>query len=317
MKITYVLHNRGIASRTPEGWQSACVAPSRDGTYAEHELAEFADTDILVVGLEPVTDALLSHARRLKLVQRLGVGFDNVDLESANRLAVPVCNMPDFNAVTVAEHTIMLILALLRRLFDSTLLMKSGHWPSGSIAGQGTFDFQGKTVGILGLGTIGQEVARRARAFETEICYFDTRRYPAVEQEVGASFASLDELLSRSDVVTCHLPLTSETRGLLGSEQFTQMKRTAVFINTARGAIVDESALAAALDDGIIAAAGLDVFAEEPLDRRHHLRRCPNVLLTAHMAGQTREAMERMVALLLDNIQRVLRGDEPRYRVNP
>jgi glyoxylate reductase len=318
MKITYLLQNPGIASRTPEGWESAVFAARPDGSYAEENLQELADTDFLVVGLEPVPEVLFARANGLKLVQRLGVGYDNVDLEAATRHGVPVCNMPDFNAATVAEHTIMLILALLRRVFDSTLLMKAGRWEPTAIAYQGIFDLRGKTLGVLGLGAIGQEVARRAGAFEVDIIYHDRSRRPAtVEEELGASFVSLDDLLRHSDIVSCHLPLTPETSRLLGAAEFRKMKKSAIFINTARGAITDEGALAEALAQGIIAGAGLDVFAEEPLDPRHRLRRCPNVLLTPHTAGQTREAMERMVAMMLENIQRVVRGEEPRYRLNP
>jgi phosphoglycerate dehydrogenase-like enzyme len=318
MKITYLLQNPGIASRTPDRWRSATFAARPDGSYAEEDLQELADTDFLVAGLEPVTEALFARAKTLKLVQRLGVGYDNVDLIAATRHGVPVCNMPDFNAATVAEHTIMLILALLRRVFDSTLLMKAGRWQPATIVQQGIFDLRGKTLGILGLGAIGQEVARRAKAFEMDICYYDRSRRPvAVEKELGVSFVSLDDLLQRSDIVTCHLALTPETRHLLGREEFQKMKRTTIFINTARGAITDEAALAEALEQGIIAGAGLDAFAEEPLEPRHPLVRSPNVLLTPHTAGQTREAMERMVGMMLENVWRVARGEEPRWRVNP
>ena len=318
MKITYLLQNPGIANRTPEGWTSAVIAARPDGSYAEEDLREIADTDFLVVGLEPAPEALFAHAKKLKLVQRLGVGYDNIDLEAAARYGVPVCYMPDFNAATVAEHTIMLILALLRRVFDSTLLMKAGRWPITTIVGQGIFDLQGKTLGIVGFGLIGQAVAKRAKPFEMDICYYDkVQSSTALETEPDSSFVSLDNLLVRSDIVTIHLPLTSETKSLIGRAEIRKMKRTAILINTARGAIVDEGALAEALEQGIIAGAGLDVFTEEPLDPRHLLRRCSNVLLTPHTAGQTREAMERMVEMMLENIQRVVKGEEPRYRVEP
>lgn len=316
MKITYLLQNPGIASRTPKGWTSAVIAAQPDGSYAEEDLREVADADFLVVGLEPAPEVLFAHAKKLKLVQRLGAGYDNIDLEAAARYGVPVCDMPDFNAATVAEHTIMLILALLRRAFESTLLMKAGHWPLSTIVAQGIFDLQGKTLGIIGFGAIGQAVAKRVKPFEVRICYYDKRRLdPAEEEELDVSFVSLDHLLSHSDIVTIHLPLTSETQGLIGKDELRKMKRTAILVNTARGAIVDEEALAEALGQGTIAGAGLDVFGGEPLDPRHPLRRCPNVLMTPHTAGQTREAMERMVATMLDNVHRVAMGEEPLYRV--
>ncbi|MFQ5791648.1 MAG: 2-hydroxyacid dehydrogenase [Acidobacteriota bacterium] len=318
MKITYLLQNPGVASRTPEGWTSAVIAARPDGSYAEDDLREVEDTDFLVVGLEPVPEALFTRARKLRLVQRLGVGFDNIDLEAAARLGVPVCYMPDFNAATVAEHTLMLILALLRRVFESTLLMKASHWPLSSIVAQGVFDLQGKTVGLIGGGAIGQAVAKLAKPFDVRLCYYDRRRLPpAEERELAASFVTLDHLLQHSDIVSIHLPLTAETERLIGRAELRKMKQTAILINTARGAVVDEEALAEALEEGTIAGAGVDVFAEEPLDPHHPLRRCPNILLTPHSAGQTREAMDRMVAMMLENIHRVANGEEPLYRVTP
>ncbi len=316
MKIAYLLHNPGIASRTPEGWESTVISARPDGAYTEEDLRNVADADFFVVGDEPISEDLLRHAKQLRLIQRLGVGYDNVDLEAAIRLGIPVCNMPDFNAATVAEHTIMLILALLRRAFESNLLMKAGRWPLHTIAAQGIFDLQGRTLGIIGLGAIGEAVARRAHAFEVRIRYYDKKPRPAeVEKELDISYASLDDVLENSDIVTIHLPLTSETYRLIGRTEIQKMKRTAILINTARGAVVDEEALAEALDRGAIAGAGLDVFSQEPPDTRHPLRRCNNVLLTPHSAGQTREAMERMVAMMLENIQRVARNEEPWYPV--
>lgn len=317
MKITYLLRNPGIASQTPEGWKSAIISAQPDGSYTEEALKEVVDADFLVVGLEPVTGDLFARAKHLKLVQRLGVGYDNIDLEAANLYGFPVCNMPDFNAGTVAEHTVMLILALLRRVFESTLLMKGGQWPLSTVVHQGIFDLQGKNVGSIGFGLIGQAVAKRLKSFDVHICYYDKCRVPAaVEADLDTSFGSLDDVLQYSDIVTIHLPLTPETHRLIGRANLRKMKKTAILINTARGAIVDEEALAEALHQGVIAGAGLDVFSEEPLPPQHPFRRCPNVILTPHVAGQTREAMGRMVTLMLENIHRVVRGVKPHCQVN-
>jgi phosphoglycerate dehydrogenase-like enzyme len=316
MKIAYVLRHPGIARRTPQGCEALVIAARADGNYPPEDLRQLADADVLVVGLEPVRAALLAAAPRLKLVQRLGVGYDNIDLAAAARCGVPVCNMPDFNAATVAEHTIMLILALLRRVFESTLLMKATHWPLATLVAHGVFDFRGKTLGLIGLGAIGREVARRAAAFDVDILYYDRRRLPAADEtRLGVTFSALTELLPRSDVVSCHVPGTPETSSLIGRDALRRMKRTAILINTARGTVVDEDALVEALQQATIAGAGLDVFAHEPLDPLHPLRRCPNVILTPHSAGQTREAMERMAVLLLENIERLRRSQEPRHRV--
>jgi D-3-phosphoglycerate dehydrogenase len=313
VKVVYLVRHPGIASRTPPGWRSAVVAAEEDGGYAEETLREVEDADVLVVGLEPVDDALLERTSRLKLVQRLGRGYENIDIDAAARRGVPVCGMPDFNAAAVAEHAVMLMLALLRRVFESTLLMKAGRWPITDVVTAGVFELAGKTVGIVGFGAIGQAVADRLRPFEANMLYWDRRR---IAHDFGVQ-VELDDLLRGADVVTLHLPLTPETRGLIGREELARMKRTALLINTARGALVDERALAAALQRQELAGAGLDVFAEEPPGRSHVLRRCPNVLLTPHTGGQVREAMERMVAVMLENLDRVSRAEEPRYLLSP
>jgi phosphoglycerate dehydrogenase-like enzyme len=144
MKIVYLFQDGGIASRTPEDCRSAVIASHPDGSYAEEDLREVDDADILVVGLEPIDERIFNRGRRLKLVQRLGRGHSNIDLEAAALRGVPVCGMPDFNAATVAEHTLMLMLALLRRVFESTLLMRGGRWPRASVVGHGLFDLQGR-----------------------------------------------------------------------------------------------------------------------------------------------------------------------------
>lgn len=316
MKIGYLLQNPGLASQTPQGWEHAVISAGSDGGYAGEDLAKISDADILVVGLEPVPAALFDAVSGLRLVQRLGVGVDSIDLAAAARRGVPVCNMPDFNAGTVAEHAIALILAVTRRLFESTMLMKAGHWPLGAVVAGGIYDLQGKTVGIVGMGKIGRQVARRLQPFDVRLLYTDERRLPAVEEEsLGAECVTLDRLLIESDVVSLHAPLLPETHGLLGRSELELMKPGALLINTARGALVDEAALAELLRDGRIAGAGIDVFADEPPDAKHPLRGCRNIVLTPHTAGQTREAMERMVRMMLENVHRVARGEEPLHRV--
>ncbi len=316
MKIGYLLQNPGLASRTPEGWEHTVISAGPDGGYSAEDLEKISDADILVVGLEPVPEAVFEAAGGLRLVQRLGVGFDAIDLAAAARRGVMVCNMPDFNAGTVAEHALALILAVLRRLFESTMLMKAGYWPLGAVVAGGIYDLQGKTVGIVGMGKIGREVARRLQPFDVRILYSDERRLSAGEEEsLGAEYAMLDRLLSQSDIVSLHVPLTPKTHELLGRSKLELMKPGAFLINTARGALVDEAALAELLRDGRIAGAGVDVFADEPPDAKHPLRGCSNVVLTPHTAGQTREAMERMVEMMLENVHRVGRGEEPLHRV--
>jgi len=316
MKICYLLQNPGLASRTPEGWEHTVISAGADGGYSAEDLAKIADADLLVVGLEPVPESVFQAASGLRLVQRLGVGFDAIDLDAATRHGVPVCNMPDFNAGTVAEHAIALILAVTRRLFESTMLMKAGYWPLGAVIAGGIYDLQGKTVGIVGMGKIGREVARRLRPFGVRILYSDKQQLSTAEEEpLDAEYVSLDYLLAESDIVSLHAPLTSETHGMLGRSELELMKPGALLINTARGALVDEAALAELLRDGRVAGAGVDVFADEPPNPKHPLRGCRNVVLTPHTAGQTREAMERMVEMMLENVHRAARGEELLHRV--
>jgi phosphoglycerate dehydrogenase-like enzyme len=306
LKIVYLLQNHGIEHSTPAGWDSAVITADPAGGYSEEDLREVEGADVLVVGLEPVDESMLDRARELKLIQRLGRGYNNIDLEAAARRGIPVCGMPDFNAAAVAEHALMLMLALLRRVFDATLVMKAGRWPIMDIVGRGNFELRGKRVGIVGLGAIGRAVADRVRAFEAEVCYYD--RVVGAQPELEA--VGLERLLQESDIVTLHIPLTPETSGLIGRQELALMKPRSLLINTARGALVDEEALAAALREGTIAGAGIDVFVQEPLPASHPLRSCPNILLTPHTGGQTREAMARMVSLMLENIERLSRGDE-------
>jgi phosphoglycerate dehydrogenase-like enzyme len=313
MKIVYFVQNPGIAARTPEGWSASVVTPRSDATYPAAEIDEMAGATVLVVGLEPVPPGVFVRGS-LKLIQRLGVGYCNVDLDAAQAAGIPVCNMPDFNAPSVAEHTLMLILALLRRVFESTLLMKGGRWPTNELVGAGICDLAGKTLGLVGKGAIGTAVATKARPFDVRLRYYD-HRLDTGDADARERVGSLDDLLGQSDIVSIHLPLTPRTRRLIAARELALMKPASLLINTSRGAIVDEVALADALRDGRLAGAGLDVFETEPLPPRHPLRTCPNVLLTPHLAGQTREAMERMVEALHGNLERVARGEEPQYRV--
>jgi phosphoglycerate dehydrogenase-like enzyme len=313
VKVVYFVRNPGIATRTPPAWDHVLVGPDAADRFPEERRSELADADVLVAGLDPVDADLLAVATGLKLVQRLGVGHDAVDLEAAARQGVPVANMPDYNSGAVAEHTLMLMLALLRRVFDSTLLMKAGKWPVAEMVGQGVHNLEGRTLGLVGFGAIGRAVAARAAPFGMRILYWDEQPAPAGLH--GAEPSGLDELLAQSDVVSLHLPLTDRTRGVLDAARLASMKPRALLINTARGELVDELALAEALTEGRIGGAGIDVFGREPLDPRHPLRRSPNVLLTPHLAGQTLEAMERMVEALHENLARVERGEEPRDRV--
>jgi len=260
--------------------------------------------------------AMLGAARKLRLVQLAGVGFDKIDLGAATRAGIPVCQTIEGTIAGVAEHAVLLTLAVLRRLVEADASVRRGEWLVWQLRPT-SYQLAGKSVGLFGLGRIGQEAARRFRAFGTEILYADVvRADAAVERELGARFVSFDELLSAADVISLHAPLSPETRGRFGAEAFGRMKPAAVFVNTARGGLVDEPALVAALRDGVIAGAGLDVFAEEPPPAGHPLFALSNVVLTPHCATGTRDSVAEKARAACDNFARALRGERPLHVVN-
>jgi phosphoglycerate dehydrogenase-like enzyme len=282
----------------------------------EELLSLMPEADFLLVATARVDEELLRAAPRLRLVQHQGVGYDNIDVDACRRAAIPVALTPEGTTTGVAEHTLLLILALFRHLLALDAAVRRGDWPVWSMRSR-SVELAGKSVGLIGFGRIGREVARRARAFDTTIVYHDAVRAPAaVETELGASFVARDDLLRQADVVSLHAPLTAETRGLIGERELRLMQPHAVLINTARGALVDEPALVRALDEGWIAGAGLDVLAQEPPHPGNPLLTRPNVILTPHVAAGTRDAYRTKMRAVFANMQRVARGEAPLNQVS-
>ncbi|MGH7279777.1 MAG: 2-hydroxyacid dehydrogenase [Candidatus Rokuibacteriota bacterium] len=250
--------------------------------------------------------------RRLKLVQLISAGYDKCDVEAARRAGVPIANNGGANAVAVAEHTLLLILAVYRKLAWQHANVVSGKWRVGDFASSRLYELEGKTLGIVGLGTIGKKVARRAAAFGMRIQYADPVRLAEdAEDALGVRFVLLPELLRTSDVVSLHVPLNAATRKLIGARELAMMRPTAILINTCRGLVVDETALHAALASGRLAGAGLDVMVEEPPAANHPLFALDNVTFTPHMAGPTWENWPKVFRNAFDNVQRVARGERP------
>jgi lactate dehydrogenase-like 2-hydroxyacid dehydrogenase len=278
-------------------------------------LAALADaTFVITVKLDAV---LMAAAPRLRLVQLAGVGFDGIDLGEAARRKLPVAQTVAGTIHGVAEHTLLMILALYKHLREADASVRRGEWLVWQLRPQ-SHTLMGKNVGVLGLGRVGREVARRCRAFGTQIGYADPQRAPAeIEAELAATFMTKDELLAWADVVTLHLPLGPSTRNVIGEAELARMKRTAILVNTGRGGLVDEAALARALDAGQLAGAGLDVFAEEPPPPAHPLLRARNTILSPHIATGTRESVVEKTRAACENFQRVLRGERPHDVVNP
>ena len=253
-------------------------------------------------------------APKLRLVQLLSAGYDRVDVEAARKAGVPVANNGGANAIAVAEHTVMLMLAVLRRLVRFHNDVVAGKWRVGNFAESRVYELAGKTLGIVGLGNIGKKVARRAAAFDMDVEYYDTARLTEDQEDaLGVRFVLLDELLRTSDVVSLHVPLDDTTRNMLSGREFAMMKPSAILINTCRGPVVDEDALHRALTEGQIAAAGLDVMVDEPPAPNHPLFELPNVTLTPHSAGPTWENWTARFRNGFDNIQRVAAGRSPRW----
>jgi phosphoglycerate dehydrogenase-like enzyme len=257
-------------------------------------------------------EAFFRTARRMKLVQLISAGYDTIDVAAARRAGVPIANNGGANAISVAEHTLMLVLAVLKRLVWCHGNVCAGHWRVGRFDEHRLHELEGKTVGIVGLGRIGKKVARRVLAFEARVQYHDIVRLTEDEEDaLGVRFALLDELLRTSDVVTLHVPLNDSTRGMMSTREFGLMKPGAVFVNTCRGPVVDEAALAKALTAGHLGGAGLDVLVDEPPARNHPLFGLDNVVITPHMAGPTWENWPRAFRNGFDNIQRVAAGRAP------
>jgi phosphoglycerate dehydrogenase-like enzyme len=253
-------------------------------------------------------------APKLRLVQLLSAGYDHVDVEAARKAGVPVSNNGGANAIAVAEHTIMLMLAVLKRLVRFHIDVVAGKWRVGNLAEGKVYELAGKTLGIIGLGNIGKKVARRAAAFDVRTQYYDIARLTEEQEDaLDVRFVLLDELLRTSDVVSLHVPLDDSTRHLIGARELALMKPSAILINTCRGPVADETALYRALKDGQIAAAGLDVMVEEPPAPNHPLFALPNVTLTPHSAGPTWENWTARFRNGFDNIQRVAAGRAPRW----
>jgi phosphoglycerate dehydrogenase-like enzyme len=261
------------------------------------------------------TDALMSaSAKGLKLAQLMSAGYDSFNVDGARAAKLPVSVNGGANAIAVAEHAIMLMLATLKKAHAFDEEVRAGQWRGGPTGPTRWYELYQSTVGIVGMGRIGQEVAKRLAGWDAKIVYYDPYRLsPEREQALGARFMELDELLRAADAVTVHVPLNAQTRNLIDGESISLMKPTAVLVNTARGGLIDEDALAVALREGRILGAGLDVLAEEPAPAGHPLFKLPNVFLTPHTAGPTWQSFPRRFANCFENIQRVAGGEKPAW----
>ncbi|NOU91641.1 D-glycerate dehydrogenase [Paenibacillus sp. LMG 31456] len=279
---------------------------------------QLKDADgLLCLLTERIDEQLLEAAPNLKVISNMAVGYNNIDVEAATKRGIAVTNTPGVLTETTADLTFALMLATSRRLIEASDYLRQGQWKTWSpmqLTGQ---DIYGATLGIIGMGRIGESVAKRAKGFDMELLYYNRSRKLEAEKTYGMTYADMDTLLSQSDFIVVLTPYSPETVNLIDREQFARMKHTAVLINTARGGIVNEDALYDALTGGRIWAAGLDVFETEPLQPSHRLLKLPNVVAMPHIGSASIKTRTRMAMLAAENLILGVSGTRPLHLVNP
>lgn len=314
-----------VTHTLPEGWLSSLEGQCRleigpiDAVELHPRLEErLPEAQGLFTLLTiQVGEGLLARAPQLKVVSNMAVGVDNIDLDACTRRGIPVGNTPGVLTEGTADLAMTLLLAAARRLPEASADARQGRWKTWSPTGWLGRDLSGATLGIVGLGKIGQAVARRAQAFGLRIIYSDPSSHPQFEREFGAYHFPLEELLSQSDFVSLHVPLTPQTRGMIGEVALRRMKPTAVLINTSRGPVVDTGALHSALREGWISAAALDVIDPEPLPPGHPLYELDNCLITPHIGSATWNTRRAMAERACENLLAGLAGEKLPYCANP
>jgi D-3-phosphoglycerate dehydrogenase len=302
------ISSSAVAQLQEPGW-TVLTADQLDGKLPEH----LESADALIVRSAVQADSkLLEHASRLRVIGRAGVGVDNIDLEAATHKGIAVMNTPGANAVAVAEQTLAMMLAMARHLCRADALMHAGKWEKKSL--QGT-ELRGKTLGIIGLGRIGMEVARRARAFGMELVGHDPFVSVSIAKEQGIRLAGIDEVYGAADYITLHVGLTPQTVGMINQESLRKMKQGVRVVNCARGELVNEADLAAALKSGHVAAAAIDVFSEEP-PKNSPLLALENIVLTPHVGGSTYEAQEAVGVQIAQQVKEYLKHGVIQNAVN-
>jgi len=291
------------------------IAESTDEQYL---IEAVKDVDVIMVVYAEITEKIINSAPKLKGIVRYGIGVDNVDIQAASKRKIPVANVPDYCIGTVADHTFALLLALNRKILLADKALRSGEcrkWTSPSPKLMG-LDLEGKTLGLIGVGKIGSAVAARAKGFGMRVIAYDPYVPKEIAEKLGIQLTDFETLLRNSDFISIHVPLTLETRGMIGEKELKQMKKTAYIINTARGPIIQEEALYKALKNGWIAGAGLDVYEKEPPDSDNPLFKLENVVLTPHIAYYTQEAIRRLEMSAVKEAIRILQGQLPKNLVN-
>jgi len=277
----------------------------------EEQIKWLSDADFLILFGTPPIDKALQAAKKLKLIQLVSAGYDHLNVELCKELGVPIANNGGANSIDVAEHTLALILGFYRHLTEQDQNVRNNKYRNLN-NGLDTYTIHGKTVGLIGLGNIGQRVAKLLNAFGANILYTDAQQATSeTEQACHATYTDLTDLLQKSDIVSLHVPLLDSTRSLIGEEQLAKMKSSALLVNTCRGGVIDQSALTKILQNKSILGAALDVLESEPPDPDDPILKCDNLLLTPHSAGVTFDTWSRRGEFVFANLQRVWNGDKP------
>jgi len=292
-------------------WESASESVPRDILLQEVSTADA----LWPVLADKIDRELFEAATKLKIISNLAVGFNNVDLEAAKEHKVIITNTPDVLTETTADLAFALLLASARRVTEAEKYIRDGNWKSWSPMQLTGMDVFGATLGIVGMGRIGEAVARRAKGFDMRVLYHNRTRKQESEEQYGFEYRDLDKLLAESDFVLIFTPLTPETKNMIGENELAKMKKTGIILNVARGGIINEAALYKALKEGVIWGAGLDVFETEPVRLDHPLLTLPNVTVLPHIGSATIRTRFAMMNLNVQAITDVLEGREPKNRV--
>lgn len=304
-----------IRGQVPPGFELVTLTEGSD----EERKQKVADCEVIIVAAHPLREPVIAAATALKLVHHQGVGWqDTVDIEPLRARQIPLALTPEGTTTGVAEHTVLLMLAVCKRLPYADSEVRQGRFHINALRPVSR-ELSGMTIGYVGMGRIGRAVAERLAAFGALGIYYDPAASlsPQEEQRLRLGRCTFDEVLGQADIVTLHLPLTRETRHLIDANAIARMKAGAMLINTARGGLIDESALIPALQRGALAGAGLDVFETEPLPAQHPLNALPNVVLTPHISAGTRDALSTKMRALFENVERFYRGERLRNQVLP
>ncbi len=308
-----VLVTDSISDEGIEALREVAQVDVRIGLKPEEIIAVIGDYDALLVRSQTkVTADIITAGKKLQVIGRAGVGIDNIDVEAATRCGCIVVNAPTGNTVSAAEHTIALMLALARHIPQANASLKSGQWQRNDFMG---IELRGKTLGIIGLGNVGSEVARRARAMEMKLLGYDPFVSEDYAQRLQVALVPFEQLLRESDFITLHIPLTPQTRGLIGAKEIAMMKPTVRLINCARGGLIDETELVKAIKEKRVAGAAIDVFEKEPITQSA-LFGLDNVIVTPHLGASTAEAQVIAAKDVAEQVVDIFRGQPARYAVN-